>query len=258
MNALIDLDISGPLARVTMQSRATRNSLDSALVAELHAALSQAEGSSEVRGWVLSAAGPDFCTGGMQMLGETPSSQEESRDSASVWETDIAATKAFFTALVSSPLITIAVVDGMTIGGGVGLVSACDHVIAGPAASLRLTETLWGLVPALIFPLIAHRTGAQRAFTLALTNQAIDGERAAAIGLADEFSPDTAAALRRFARSLGSSEAGAARALKQHYRALFPVELDRDGESTQLLLERLAAPAFAERSARLRTLGVLP
>jgi polyketide biosynthesis enoyl-CoA hydratase PksH len=258
MTTLVDLDVSGPLARATMQSRSTRNSLDAAMVAELHAALSKAERSSEARGLVLSATGPDFCTG-MRMQPETPSPNEASQDaSPHGWETDIAATKAFLTDLGSSPLITIAVVDGAAIGGGVGLAAACDHVIAGPAASFRLTETLWGLVPALIFPLIGHRTGAQQAFTLALTNQAIDGEQAAAIGLADQFCADTADALRRFARNLGRSDAGAARALKQHYRALYPVEVDPRGTSTRLLLERLAAPAFQERTTRLRSLGVLP
>ena len=82
-------------------------------------------------------------------------------------------------------MATIAIVDGAAVGGGFGVVCACDIVIATPRARFALSETSLGLTPAQIAPYVVARLGAPLARRLALTGARIDGREAFAIGLAD-------------------------------------------------------------------------
>ena len=58
----------------------------------------------------------------------------------------------FFARFAAAPFVTIAVVDGAAVGGGMGLAAAADIVIATPKARFALTETSLGLPPAQIAP----------------------------------------------------------------------------------------------------------
>ncbi len=93
----------------------------------------------------------------------------------------------FFARFAALPFVTIAVVDGAAIGGGMGLAAASDIVIATARARFALTETSLGLPPAQIAPYLAARLGERVARRLALTGARLDGREAAAVGLADFF-----------------------------------------------------------------------
>ena len=53
-------------------------------------------------------------------------------------------------AIVELPKPVVARVDGHVRAGGVGLVGACDIVVAGPATTFAFTEVRLGLAPAII------------------------------------------------------------------------------------------------------------
>jgi isohexenylglutaconyl-CoA hydratase len=93
----------------------------------------------------------------------------------------------FFARFAAAPFLTIAVVDGPAIGGGVGLAAAADIVIATPHARFALAETSLGLPPAQIAPYLALRLGERVARRLAMTGARIDGREAESIGLADFY-----------------------------------------------------------------------
>jgi isohexenylglutaconyl-CoA hydratase len=84
-------------------------------------------------------------------------------------------------------MVVIAVVDGPAIGGGMGVVSAADIVIATSRARFALAETSLGLPPAQIAPYLVARLGERVARRLALTGARIDGREAQALGLADFY-----------------------------------------------------------------------
>lgn len=50
-------------------------------------------------------------------------------------------------------------VQGKTVGGGVGLASACDYVFASEAASIRLSELSIGIAPLVIAPAVTRKIG---------------------------------------------------------------------------------------------------
>ena len=84
------------------------------------------------------------------------------------------------TELGDSRLVTVAVVEGRAVGGGVGLAAACDFVFAGPEAAFRLTELLFGLVPALVMPFVVARTGEHRMLRMAVLAEPYDASAARA------------------------------------------------------------------------------
>jgi isohexenylglutaconyl-CoA hydratase len=101
----------------------------------------------------------------------------------------------FFARFAALPFVTIAVVDGAAVGGGMGLAAAADIVLSTPKARFALTETSLGLPPAQIAPYLVSRLGERVARRLALTGARLDGAQAIAVGLADVFC-ETEAQLR--------------------------------------------------------------
>ncbi|RZO65290.1 MAG: enoyl-CoA hydratase [Sandaracinaceae bacterium] len=95
-----------------------------------------------------------------------------------------------------APFVVIALVRGAAQGGGLGLASVADHVLAGPGASFGLPELLFGLMPAAVHPYVARRIGPSQARRLALGGPTLTASEAARLGLVDQrFEDDGEAAL---------------------------------------------------------------
>ncbi len=86
-------------------------------------------------------------------------------------------------AVGSCPKPTVALVNGAAIGGGVGLVAACDIAIASSSALFALSEVRLGLIPAVISPFVLRAIGARQAQRYFLTAERFGTEEAARIGL---------------------------------------------------------------------------
>ncbi|MFH2051682.1 MAG: enoyl-CoA hydratase-related protein [bacterium] len=134
---------------------------------------------------VLESAGDVFCAGAdlkeMRRLGEAD------------FQTNLAAALdmgAMFRAFRGSPVPVVARVQGPAFGGGVGLVAACDVVVAAPAARFAFTEVRLGLVPGVISPLVVDRIGPTAARRYFLTGARIDAAEAHRIGLVDVVAGD--------------------------------------------------------------------
>lgn len=122
---------------------------------------------------------------------------------------------------------TIALVEGPALGGGVGIVAACDVVLATKTASLGLPEVLFGLVPATIFPLLLERMTPQQARLLALQGLSRDADYCARIGLVDEVvdASELRAACRSAARLLRRGAPRAVGELKRLSAEMAELEL---------------------------------
>jgi enoyl-CoA hydratase/carnithine racemase len=121
-------------------------------------------------------------------------------------------------ALRGSGKVTLAVVDGEALGGGLGLAAACDYVLATERATFGLPELLLGLVPATIFPVLLERMPPQRVRRLALLGHAHNADEASALGLVDEViasHPESfERTVRRVLRRLSRVDASAVALLK--------------------------------------------
>lgn len=243
--ALIERAGAG-IVRLTLHGPDTRNRLDATMLGGILDGLDRAE-TAGLRALVLDADGPDFCSG-LALSGPT----------GEQWQSGISTVRRLLIRLSRSPLVVVALVNGITSGGGVGLAAACDHVIAGPGAVFRMTEIRLGLIPAVILPVVAARTGRQTAFTLALTARALSGRDAAELGLADEAVADPEDALRKLLTALRSADPGALRALKDYRTRLFGTPSADPGLVTEALGERMADPRVRARIDRLSEQGALP
>lgn len=226
-----------------------RNSLDGALARYLLDALAQAEAAPHCRALVFSSDTPYFCTG----LALPPDGRAPDWLSAPApGPLDV------FHRIAESLLVTVAVVEGPAIGGGVGLAAACDIVVAGPAATFRLTETVIGLTPKVIMPYLVRRLGAHRAHTLALTGVETSSHRALALGLADYATSTPAGCLRAVLAAVRRTDPQAVRTLKADYNGLHqPSDQDRERAALELA-EAFTHPQVHSRLAELRAVGALP
>ncbi|MGH3467493.1 MAG: enoyl-CoA hydratase-related protein [Thermocrispum sp.] len=154
-------------------------------------------------------------------------------------------------AVQEAPCPVVALVDGVALGGGLGLVAAADLVLATPRSTFGLPEVVAGLGPAVALPYVAQRTGLARARLLALDGGSVNAARAMKAGLVDEVVPDLEAALAAHAGRLLRTDRNAQRHLKGIAAALRTPGSEADArrrflalhhtDSTRTRIARLAA-----------------
>jgi methylglutaconyl-CoA hydratase len=177
----LELEHTGPVASVWMNRPAVHNALDEAMIDELIEAFLSLSQDASVRVIVLSGRGKSFSAGAdvesMKRQGSAPlaANLANARQLA-----------AMFHAIASSPTPTIARVNGAAIGGGLGLVAACDIAIASNTAVFAASEVRLGLIPSVISPYVLRAIGPRAARRLFLAGERIPAEQAEKIGLVHE------------------------------------------------------------------------
>jgi enoyl-CoA hydratase/carnithine racemase len=114
-----------------------------------------------------------------------------------------------------SARVSVAVVDGEALGGGVGLAAACDLVIVTQRARFGLPEVLSGLLPAVVTPWIVRRVGPAAALALSMGLVSFDAAEALRRGLADLLTDEPEPALDAAVRRLACADPRAVRAIKR-------------------------------------------
>ncbi|MCP4230904.1 MAG: enoyl-CoA hydratase/isomerase family protein [bacterium] len=173
------------IARVTLDRPDVHNAFNLQMLLDLIDAFGKLGDDDGVRVVVLTGEGKSFCAGAdLKWMSEIinysfEQNLEESNTVANLME-----------AIFLCPKPTIARVNGAAIGGGTGLVAACDIAVAAQSAKLSLSEVKLGLVPACISPYVIRRVGESRARELFLSGERLTGERAAEFGLVNYAVPD--------------------------------------------------------------------
>jgi methylglutaconyl-CoA hydratase len=93
-------------------------------------------------------------------------------------------------ALHDIPALTVALVEGAAMGGGAGLVAACDMAVAVEGSRFAFSEVKLGLIPGTIAPYVIEAVGARKARQLFLSANIFDADYAAHVGLIDMVLPD--------------------------------------------------------------------
>lgn len=180
---LLTVDERG-VAHVTLNRPAVNNAYDGALIAALLAGLDQLDGQAGLRAVVLRGNGKHFQAGAdlAWINAVRPGSAAENE----------AASRATFAAvqrLNGLPVPTVALVQGACFGGGTGVISACDVVLAAENALFSITEVRWGLTAAIIVPQLCDAIGARQVRRYALTGERFGAAEARRIGLVHEVVP---------------------------------------------------------------------
>jgi len=147
------------------------------MMENLAAALTRGDAEHEVRVLVLTGAGDAFCAGGdiSDFLDRSPAHRRRAVEA--------------FSQLMALPLTmgkpVIAAVNGLTLGGGCGLVAACDLAVGVEEARFGLPELRVGLFPFLAMPHLVRTIGHRAFLKLVLTGDLISAQEAKQVGLLD-------------------------------------------------------------------------
>lgn len=156
----------GAVARVMLNRPDRRNSFDGPMIGELCEAFETLGRDLAVRVVVLGGAGAVFCAGAdLRWMGvEGSVSPQQAR-------ADAERLVRMYRAIDECPCPVIARVQGSAFGGGVGVLAACDVVVAAEDASFALSEARLGLVPAVIAPFVLRKAGESFMRRYALTGE---------------------------------------------------------------------------------------
>ena len=180
---LWDLDERG-VATVTLNRPEVNNAYDAGLINGVLAAMEELGSKPNLRVVVLKGNGKHFQAGAdlKWINGVRPKSADENE----------AVSRATFEAvqrLNTLPIPTVALVQGGCFGGGTGVISACDVVIAADNALFSITEVRWGLTAAIIIPQLCDAIGVRQVRRYALTGERFGAEDARRIGLVHDVVP---------------------------------------------------------------------
>jgi len=181
----LEVDLAGPVARVWLNRPEVRNAFDGLMVSELRKILFDLRTADAVRVVVLGGRGPSFCAGAdlewmNAMAGFTR--EENLREAQALADL-------FFT-VYESPKPIVARVHGAALGGGSGLVAACDIPVASLGTQFGFTEVRLGILPAVISPYVIGKIGESAARELFLTGERFEAVRAQEIGLVRAAVPE--------------------------------------------------------------------
>jgi methylglutaconyl-CoA hydratase len=180
---LWDLDERG-VATVTLNRPEVNNAYDAGLIQGVLSAIEELGRKPQLRVVVLKGNGRHFQAGAdLKWINAVrPQSPKENE----------AVSQATFEAvqrLNRLPIPTVALVQGGCFGGGTGVISACDVVIAADNAMFSITEVRWGLTAAIIIPQLCDAIGVRQVRRYALTGERFGAQDARRIGLVHEVVP---------------------------------------------------------------------
>lgn len=176
--------VTDGVVTLTMDQPATRNALTPELLAGLSDGLTRATATPGARVVVLTHTGTTFCAGAdLREAGTGPAAQPGAGSAAA------AGLPAVLTAITSSPLPVVAQVGGHALGGGVGLVAACDISVVADTVRLGFSEVRLGVAPAVVSVVCLPKLRRGDALELFLTGERVPAARAAELGLVTRAVP---------------------------------------------------------------------
>ncbi|MEM9938119.1 MAG: enoyl-CoA hydratase-related protein [Pseudomonadota bacterium] len=166
------------IAILTLDRPDKHNAFNGQVIEELTDALETLEEQDTLRMVILRGAGRSFSAGAD--LEWMKAAQHWTREDN---ESDAYALAEMLRKLAELPQMTVALVQGAAMGGGAGLVAACDIAVAIEGTKFRFSEVRLGLTPATISPFVISAIGPRMAKALFVSAESFDAQYAEKIGL---------------------------------------------------------------------------
>lgn len=168
----------GTCAILTLDRPQSLNAMNEAMIDAIEAHLDQLA-TSDCRALVLTGAGRAFCVGSDLKEGTTDA------------DARVARMHRLILRLAEYPKISVAALNGLSLGGGLELALACTFRVAAPTAQLGLPEILLSLIPSYgATQLLPRLIGPARALEMMLSGESIAAEAALEIGLVNRVDVD--------------------------------------------------------------------
>jgi len=213
-------------------NRPPLNILNIETMEEMNRALAELRDDDAVRVVVVTAAGNKAFSAGVEVadhLGDKLSRMVEVFDG-------------LFISLIEVDKPTIAVVNGVALGGGCEVVLGCDMAIASEKAILGQPEIKLGVYPPPASVLLPRLIGRRKAFEIILSGDSIDAREAERIGVINKVVPDeelekaTDEFIKRFTSNSGLALTQARRALYRNFDLEFRKAMEVTGTDATLVM----------------------
>ena len=182
--AAVELERRGPAAWLWLNRPEVRNALNSEVQELLEKNLKALEPDKSARVIVLAGRGPVFSAGGDLNRMEQAARMTKARN-----RKEAGRFAALLYRMYRYPKPLLARVHGAAFAGGMGLVAACDLVVAAEEAEFCLPEVRIGLVPAMISPYVARALGEPQTRRYMLTGERLGAPEAHRLGFVHECVP---------------------------------------------------------------------
>src|SRR6201991_3862034 len=239
MSTLVHYRVEGPVARLTLDSPANRNALSTTLVNQLRQGLCEASDDSAVRAVVLGHTGGTFCAG-------ADLSQASGNDPAETVAGNARQLTSVLRSILEMPQPVIGAIDGHVRAGGLGLVGACDIVVAGRNSTFALTEARIGVAPSIISLTLLPKMSARAAGRYFVTGEKFGADEAAEIGLITMAADDVDAAVAALTAEIAKGSPQGLAESKKLTAAPILAAFDRHAEE----LTKKSAELFVSDEAR--------
>jgi len=185
---MLNVETNGAIATVTLNRPEVHNAFNDELIAKIARAFQELGRDPDIRVVVLRSIGKSFSAGGdlnWMKRASTYTPEENLRDARAGAE--------MFLTVARCPKLVIARVHARALGGGSGLVAACDIAVAVESAEFGFPESKIGVLPGIISPFLIARIGMANAREYFLTGEKFPASRAKEIGLIQYVTTDEAA-----------------------------------------------------------------
>jgi enoyl-CoA hydratase len=239
MSTLVHYAVHGPVARLTLDSPHNRNALSRALVHQLRQGLCDASDDRDVRAVVLGHTGGTFCAG-------ADLSEASGGDASEAVADNARQLTSLLRSILEMPQPVIGAIDGHVRAGGLGLVGACDIVVAGRNSTFALTEARIGVAPSIISLTLLPKMSARAAGRYFVTGEKFGADQAAEIGLITVAADDVGATVAKLTAAIAKGSPQGLAASKRLTTAPMLAAFDRHADE----LTRQSAELFASGEAR--------
>ncbi|GAA4616332.1 enoyl-CoA hydratase/isomerase family protein [Saccharopolyspora hordei] len=200
----VDLDVVGHTAWITIDNPDRRNAMTARMWRQVPELLTAVAEDPAVRVVVLTGAGSTFCAGAD--ISELPEIEGAAENP----------TVAAEQALLSCPLPTIALVNGLCVGGGCQLAAACDIRVSAASAEFGITPAKLGIVyPPSSIARLTELVGPSAAKLLLFSADFVDAAHAQRMRLVDEVVDDPRERVEQLAATIASRSQLTVRASKE-------------------------------------------
>ena len=182
---MIEFSQDAGIARITLNRPEKRNALNDELMGALLGALERTAADDSVRVVLIRGAGVDFCAGmDIALL-------SQSANAGVMEHLEMAQRLArVYLTMRKHPRPLVAAVQGRALGGGAGIATACDLVLASESAQFGYPEVKIGFMPAIVMALLRRSIGEKRAFELLAMGDAFSAATAREFGVINHVYPD--------------------------------------------------------------------
>ena len=159
------VDRRGTVLTLTFNNISKKNALNSEMMGAMTAAIEESSNYEELRAIVIRGEGSVFCSG------------------ADLNEWEPSQLQLLLRTIEDCSIPTIAEVHGACLGGGMGIICACDFIISKENTLFGFPEIRIGMLPAVILPYVSRKLTLSKIRELFITGVKFDNEAAKSFGL---------------------------------------------------------------------------